>query len=60
MVAFYRVYPSLGGFSPPAVARLLPQGKVPPVVAKSSARIVQGAVPPENPIRLATAVVLVT
>ncbi|MFA6107500.1 MAG: PDDEXK nuclease domain-containing protein [Candidatus Latescibacterota bacterium] len=43
MIAFYRAYPDPAGFSPPAVAKLLPQGKVPQVVAKSSTQIVQGA-----------------
>lgn len=46
MIAFYRAYPDPAGFSPPAVAKLLPQGKVPQGVAKSSAPIVQGAPAP--------------
>ena len=48
MIAFYRAYPDPAAFSPPAVAKLLPQGKAPQVVAKSSTRIVQG-VPAQTP-----------
>jgi predicted nuclease of restriction endonuclease-like (RecB) superfamily len=48
MIAFYRAYPDPAGFSPPAVAKLPPQEKVPQAVAKSSARIVQ-AVPAQTP-----------
>lgn len=43
MIAFYRAYPDPAGFSPPAVAKLPPQEKMPQVVAKSSTQIVQGA-----------------
>ncbi|MBI4515413.1 MAG: DUF1016 domain-containing protein [Deltaproteobacteria bacterium] len=43
MIAFYRAYPDPARFSPPAVAKLLPQEEVPQVVAKSSTQIVQGA-----------------
>ena len=43
MIAFYRAYPDPAGFSPPAVAKLPAQEKVPPAVAKSSTQSVQGA-----------------
>lgn len=48
MIAFYRAYPDPAGFSPPAVAKLPPQGEVPQGVAKSSTQIVQGA-PAQTP-----------
>jgi predicted nuclease of restriction endonuclease-like (RecB) superfamily len=38
MIAFYRTYPDPEAFSPPAVAKLLPPAKVPPLVAKSEAK----------------------
>ena len=34
MIAFYRAYPDPAGFSPPVVAKLLPQAKVPPPAAQ--------------------------
>jgi len=48
MIAFYRAYPDPAGFSPPAVAKLPPQEKAPPAVAKSSRQMVQGA-PAQTP-----------
>jgi len=48
MIAFYRAYPDPAGFSPPAVAKLPPQGNAPPAAAKSSTQMVQGA-PAQTP-----------